>query len=104
MKSKIYSESCIVKIQQWEKESIQAYVHRFKTEAKQYNFTNDAVTIRISVKGLKNAHTLAACIYERDPQTIADAITEVEKHNAAQQLTTTILPSSAVNMMSNDED
>ena len=33
-----------------------------------------------------------------------DAITEVEKLNAAQQLTATILPSSTVNMMSNEDD
>ena len=51
-----------------------------------------------------NAHSLLVHIYEKDPQTLIDAITEVEKLNAAQQLTMTILPSSAVNMMSNDED
>ena len=39
-------------IQQTEKESLAAYVHRFKTKAKRCNFTNDAVTIRIFVKGL----------------------------------------------------
>ena len=53
-------------------------------EAKQCNFTNDAVTIRIFVKGLKNAHSLAVCIYEKDPQTLTDAITKVEKLNTAQ--------------------
>ena len=50
-------------IQQWEKESLAAYIHRFKMEAKRCNFTNDAATIRIVVKGLKNAHSLAMCIY-----------------------------------------
>ena len=65
---------------------------------------NDAATIRIFIKGLKNAHSLAARIYEKDPQTLTDAITEVEKLNAAQQLTATIIPSSTVNMMSNEED
>ena len=34
-------------IQKWEKESLIAYVHRFKPEAKRCNFTNDAATIRI---------------------------------------------------------
>ena len=33
-----------------------------------------------------------------------DGITEVEKLHAAQQLIATIIPSSMVNMMSNEED
>ena len=40
-------------IQQWEKKSLAAYIHQFKTEAKPCNFTNDTATIRIFVKGLK---------------------------------------------------
>ena len=52
-------------IQQWEKESLAAYIHRFKTEAKRGNFTNDAVTIRIFVKGLKNALSLATHLRKR---------------------------------------
>ena len=95
--------SCFMDIQQWEKESIAAYVCWFKMEAKQCNFTNDAATIRIFVKELKNAHSLVACIYEKVPQTLTDAIREVEKFNTVQQLTMTILPSSAVNMMSNEK-
>ena len=73
-------------------------------EAKCCNFTNDATTIRIFIKGLRNTHSLAARIYEKDPQTLKDATTKVEKLNTAQQLTTTILPSSTVNMMSNEDD
>ena len=42
--------SCFMDIQQWEKESLAAYVHRFKTKARRCNFTNDAGTIRIFVK------------------------------------------------------
>ena len=91
-------------IQQWEKESIAAYVHWFKTEAIHCNFRNDAATIRIFIKGLKNAHSLGARIYEKDPQILKDAIAEVEKLNAAQQLTATIILSLMVNMMSNKED
>ena len=88
-------------IQQWEKESLAAYVHQFKTEAKCCNFINDTATIRIFLKGLRNAQSLAARIYKKDPQTLKDAITMVEKLNTAQHLTTTILPLSMVNMMSN---
>ena len=61
-------------------------------------------TIRIFIKGLKNAHTLATRVYEKGPQSLADAIKEVEKLQAAQQLTSTLLPSSSVNTMSSDED
>ena len=70
-------------IQQWEKKSLATYIHRFKTKAKRCNFTNDAATIRIFVKGLKMpAYSLATHIYEKGPQTLTDAISEVEKLNA----------------------
>ena len=94
---------CFIDIQQQENESLAAYVHRFKTEAKQCNFTNEAATIRIFIKGLRNAHSLATRIYEKDPYTLTDAIKEVEKLHTA-QVTTTIIPTSTVNMMSNEED
>ena len=73
-------------------------------EAQCCNFTNNAATIRIFLKGLRIAHSLAARIYEKDPQMLKDAITKVEKLSAVQQLTTSILPSSTVNMMSNGDD
>ena len=66
-------------IKQKDKESLAAYIHKFKREAKRCNVPNSTATIRIFVKGLKNAHSLAACVYEKRPQTLADAITEVEK-------------------------
>ena len=62
--------SCFMDMKQWEEESLAAYVHQFKMEAKCCNFTNDAATIRIFVKGLWNAHSLVARIYEQDPQTL----------------------------------
>ena len=65
---------------------------------------NATATIRIFIKGLKNAHSLTARIYEKVPQTLMPAITEVEKLNTAQKLTTTTIPSSMVNMMSKKED
>ena len=49
-------------------------------------------------------HTLATRVYEKGPQSLADAIKEVEKLQAAQQLTATLLPSSSVNTMSSDDD
>ena len=84
------SVSHFMEIQQKERESLAAYNHRFKREAKTCNFTNNTSTICIFVKGLKNAHTLAACVYEKGPQTLSDAISEVEKLQAAQQLTATL--------------
>ena len=88
-----------MEIQQNDKESLAAYIHRFKREVKRCNFTNNAATIQIFVKGLKNAHTLAAHVYEKGPQTLADAISEAEKLQAAQQLTATLLPSSTVHVI-----
>ena len=93
-----------MEIQQKEKESLAAYIHRFKREAKRCTFTNNADTICIFVKGLKNAHTLAVHVYKKGPQTLSDTISEVEKLQAALQLTATLLCSSTINMMSNEGD
>ena len=76
-----------MEIQQKEKESLAAYMNHFKREAKRCNFTNSAATIRIFVKGFKNTHTLATQVYEKGPQTLADAISGVDRLQAAQQLT-----------------
>ena len=96
--------SCFMDIQWWEKESLAAYAHRSKTRVKRCNFTNDAVTIRIFVKGLKNTHNLATCIYGKGPQTLTDTFSEVEKLNATQQLTAMIIPPSMINVISKKED
>ena len=98
------SVSCFTDIPQKDKESLAAYICRFKREAQSCNFANNAATIRIFVKGLKNAHILAARVYEKGPQTLADTISEVEKLQAVQQLTATLLPLSTVNVMSNEEE
>ena len=47
---------------------------------------------------------MAQRVYEKGTQSLADAIKEVEKLQAAQQLTATLLPSSSVNTMSSDDD
>ena len=83
-------------IQQKEKESFAAYIHHFKRETKRCNFTNNTTTIRIFVKGVNDTHILATRNYEKGPQTLTDAISEAEKLQAAQQLTATLIPSSAV--------
>ena len=74
-----------MEIQQKEKESLVAYIHHFKREGSRCKFKNDAATIRIFIKELKNAHTLATRVYEKGPQSLADAIKEVEnfkQHNS----------------------
>ena len=92
-------------IQQWEKESLAAYIHRFETEAWRCNFTNDATTIRIFVKGLKNVHSLATCTsMKRDLKCSLMPSWKWKKLNATQQLTATIIPPSMVNVMSHEED
>ena len=60
------SISHFMDIQQTDKESLAAYVHRFKWEANRCKFNNDATTIRIFLKGLKNAHTIATKVYKKD--------------------------------------
>ena len=97
------SISCFMEIQQKEKELLAAYIHHFKAEA-MCNFTNHAATIKLFVKGPKIAHTLATQIYEKGQQTLADAISEVVKLQATQQLTSTLTPSSTVNVISQEED
>ena len=98
------SISHFLDIQEKEKESLAAYIHHFKREASRCKFDNDATTIRNFIKGLKNAHTLATRVYEKGPQSVADAIREVEKLQVAPQLTSTLLPSSSVNTMSSNDD
>ena len=44
------SASCFKDIQQKEKESLTAYIHHFKREAKRCNYTNSTTTIRIFVR------------------------------------------------------
>ena len=54
-------------IKQPDKESLATYVHRFKWEASRCKFTNDVATIRIFLKGLKNAHSITTKVYETGP-------------------------------------
>ena len=98
------SISRFMDIQQTDKESLATYVHRFKREANRCKFDNDAATIRIFLKGLKNLHTIATKVYEKGPQTLAETIREVEKLQATQQLTSSLLPASSVNTMSSDQE
>ena len=98
------SISHFMDIQKTDRESLATYVHRLKSEASRCKFNNDAATIQIFLKGLKSAHTIATKVYEKGPQPLAEAIKEVEKLQATQQITSTLLPTSLVNTMSSDND
>ena len=88
------SVSHFMETQQKEKESLAVYIHHFKRKAVRCN----TATIRIFVKGLRNAHTIATSVYKKGPQTLACAIGQ-----AAQQLKATLIPSSTVNVMPHEE-
>ena len=45
-----------MEIHQKERESLAAYIHRFKRKADRCNFNNKAAMIQIFIKGLRNAH------------------------------------------------
>ena len=47
---------------------------------------------------------MATKVYEKGPQTLTEAIREVEKLQATQQLTSSLLPASSVNVMTTDQD
>ena len=98
------SISQFMDIQQTDKESLATYVHTFKREANRCKFDNDATTIQIFLKGLRNVHTIVTKVYEKGPQTLPEAIKEVEKLQAAQQITSSLLPASSVNTISSDND
>ena len=91
-------------IQQSDKESLATYVHCFKWEANRCKFNNDTATIRIFLKGLKNAHTIATKVCKKGPQSLADTTKEVEKLQTAQQITSTLIPMSSIITMSSDND
>ena len=83
--SDIYTSiSQFMKIKQKENESLVANILHFKREAKWCCFTNNAATISLFIKGLKNAHTVATQVYEKAPKTLTDAINIIEKLQAAQ--------------------
>ena len=71
------SISHFMDIQQTDKALLATYVHRFKQEASRCKFNNDATTIRIFLKGLKNAYTIATKVYEKGPHTLTEVIKEV---------------------------
>ena len=76
--------SRFMEIQQKDSETLMAYIHRFKKEAKHCDFDSHPAKIRIFLKGLINSSKIAPGVYEKGQTTIEDAIGIVEKINSAQ--------------------
>ena len=81
-----------MEIQQKDNETLAAYVYYFKTAVKQCALDNDTVVICIFAKGLWDAHTTVANIYEKDPKTLFEVIRIIEKCSEAQQQIATLTP------------
>ena len=78
--------SRFMEIQQKDSETLTAYIHRFKKEAKHCDFDSHPAKIRIFLKGLINSSRIAPSVYEKGPTTIEDAISIVEKISSAQRI------------------
>ena len=75
-----------MEIQQKDSETLTAYIHRFKKEAKHWDFNSHPAKIRIFLKGLINSSRITPSVYEKGPTTIEDAIGIVEKISSAQRI------------------
>ena len=76
--------SRFIEIQQKDSETLTAYIHRFKKEAKHCDFNSHPAKIRIFLKELINSSKIAPGVYEKGPNIIEDAISIVEKISSAQ--------------------
>ena len=86
-------------IQQKDSETLTAYIHRFKKEAKYCDFNSHPAKIRIFLKGLINSSRIAASVYEKGPTTIEDAISIVEPISSTQRIAVTFSQNHQISMM-----
>ena len=91
--------SRFMEIQQKDSETLMAYIHRFKKEAKHCNFNSHPAKIRIFLKGLINSSKIAPGVYEKGPETIKDAISIVEKISSAQCIAASFSQNHQISMM-----
>ena len=80
-------------------ETLTAYIHRFKKEAKHCNFDSHQAKIRIFLKGLINSSRIAPSVYEKGPTTIQKAIEMVEKISSAQCIAASFSQNNQISMM-----
>ena len=88
-----------MEIQQKDSETLIAYIHRFKKEAKHCDFDSHPAKIRIFLKGLINSSKIALSVYKKGPTTIEDAIGIVEKISSAQRITASFFQNHQISMM-----
>ena len=91
--------SRFMEIQQKDSETLTAYIHRFKKEAKHCNFDLHPAKTRIFLKGLINSSRIAPSVYEKGPTTIEDAIGIFEKISSAQRIAASFSQNHQISMM-----
>ena len=91
--------SRFMEIQQKDSETLTAYIHRFKKEAKHCDFDSHPAKIRIFLKGLVNSSKIAPGVYEKGPTTIEDAIGIVKKISSAQRIAASFSQNHQISMM-----
>ena len=91
--------SRFMEIQQKDSETLTAYIHRFKKEARHCDFDSHPAKIRIFLKGLINSSRIAPSVYEKGPTTIEDAIGIVEKISSAQCIAASFSQNHQISMM-----
>ena len=88
-----------MEIQQKDSETLTAYIHRFKKEAKHCDFDSHPSKIRIFLKGLINSSRIAPSVYKKGPTTIEDAIGIIEKISSAQCIAVLFSENHQISMM-----
>ena len=94
--------SRFMEIQQKDSETLTAYIHRFKKEAKHCDFDSNPAKIRIFLKGLINSSRIMPSVYKKRLTTIEDAIGIVEKISSAQCIAASFSQNHQISMMKED--
>ena len=88
-----------MEIQQKDSETLTAYIHRFKKEAKHCDFDSHPAKIRIFLKRLINSSKIAPGVYKKGPNTIEDAISIFKKISLAQRIAASFSQNHQISMM-----
>ena len=91
--------SRFMEIQQKDCETLTAYIHRFKKEAKHCDFDSHPAKVRIVLKGLINSSRITPSLYKKGPTTIEDAISIVEKISSTQCIAASFSQNHQISMM-----
>ena len=91
--------SRFMEIKQKDSETLTAYIHRFKKEAKHCDFNSHPAKIRIFLKGLINSSKISPGVYEKGPTSIEDAIGIVEKISSAHRIAASFSQNHQISMM-----